>query len=171
MGELNKYTGKRLEGYNLACELIRHGASVKQISESMNLTTECIYGWKKRIGMCDKEYVESYSDPDEMQRKLELLKNYKGVFGTGPYIENKEEKMEKVKDMIEKGYSATKISEEMEIHLTTVRRWIKSMGLHYDARKQEKELPKGKWVEAWCKEWDDFMKSLKRPLTIKEVDK
>lgn len=42
------YTGKRLEGFELACELMRHGASAKQISEKLDISKETAYKWRKK---------------------------------------------------------------------------------------------------------------------------
>lgn len=165
------YTGKRLEGFELACELMRHGASAKQISEKLDISKETAYKWRKKIGLAPGEQVETYPDPDEMNRKLELLKGYQGIFGTGPYIENKDEKIKKAKELYEKGYSARKIGRELGVTAKCVIRWLQILGCKEFEKKKEKELPKGLWAENWCKEWDDFMKSLKRPLMIKVVDK
>ena len=165
------YEGKRKEGFELACELMLHGATARQVSENLGISKECAYKWRKRMMIDSAEQLEECFDSDEMKKKLELLKSYQGIWCTGPYIENKDEKMKKAKELYEKGYSVRRIGRELGVTARAAERWLQTIGCKCVENKKEKELPKGLWVEKWCKEWDEFVGSLKRPLRIKVVDK
>lgn len=162
------YTDDRLEGYELACELIRHGATSQQIAENLGVSDKCVYNWRRRIGIGTREQIETYDDPEEMERKLEKLKSYNGIYISGNYIKDKNTKEERLIKLFEEGKNATQISAELGISINTVLRWIKKAGCE---QKIEKQPPHACWAAKWCKEWDDFMKSLKRPLRRKVADK
>lgn len=160
------YTGERLEGYELACDLIIHGASAKQVSSILGVSDKCVYNWRRRLDIGPREQVVSYAEPDEMERKLEKLKEYSGVFTSGKYVKNKEGVTERFKEMVAAGKHSKEISEELGISRTTVSRWRQINGVVPEAEK----LPQhGHFYEEWCKEWDDFISRLKRPLRLEKV--
>lgn len=168
--EIKKYYGdERDAGYELAIDLLTHGVSKKEIIDMLGISKELLYNWRRTAGVVFLENYEKYDTEKELNSKLEELKKYSGFYKRVGQIDQKEEKKTKAKELFEKGYSIHKVSKMVNISKCTAEKWSQEFGCPYFER--QKDISNKVWAVAWCKEWDDFMKRLKRPLRIARVDK
>lgn len=167
--EIKTYYGdERDKGYELAIDLLIHGVSKKQIMDVLGISKKLLYSWRRNADIVLIETFERYNTEEEYEKKFRELKKYKDFYTIGARIDNEEEKRLKAKQLFEKGFSNHKVSNIVHISKYTADKWRKEMGFEYI--KDKTSYQTDAWVAEWCKEWDDFMKQLKRPLMIKSKE-
>lgn len=149
------------EGKELALELMRHGVSDCAIGDILGVEQKTAYNWRKRLRESGWDgTLETYETQGELERKMEELSKYTGLYTKSAIIKRWDKKRELFKNMFEQGMDIKEIAGILNVTAETLHKWKRG--------KINKGQESDEWIPVWRKEWDEFMQRLVRPIRLAE---